>query len=160
MTTEVERRLERAFAGLGDERDRTDHTAPLNLGQLDLRPRRRGSRLGTLLTASAVTAVGLTLAFLLAPDPTAPAPPPPAAVPHDLGTHCGIDETKFGDTYYEAVTPLHDGAHNPPPGWGNPVQPGSITVLTGGEAVFRDDQGHEILFRARPEATAFKHLCQ
>ncbi|MEJ2852164.1 MULTISPECIES: hypothetical protein [unclassified Saccharothrix] len=106
-----------------------------------------------------------------------PAPPPPAteqtaattaapttvtgpAIPYRLYTHCGIDEAKIGDTYYEALTPLHDGAHNPPPGWDNPYQDGTMTLVGDTQAVFRDAKGHEVTFRARPRATAPKQLCK
>jgi hypothetical protein len=84
----------------------------------------------------------------------------PEAVPYQLYTHCGIDEARLGSTYYEAVTPLSDGAGNPPEGWDNPVQEGWMTVVSDGRAVFTDDAGHEVAFRVRPGATSFKALCQ
>ena len=34
------------------------------------------------------------------------------------------------------------------PGWGNPYQPGTVTLLTADEAVFADDAGHEVRLRA------------
>jgi hypothetical protein len=34
-----------------------------------------------------------------------------------------------------------------------------MTLLSTSEAVFRDDAGHHVLFRVRPGATSFKHLC-
>lgn len=80
-------------------------------------------------------------------------------VPFELYTHCGIDEARIGSTYFEATTPLSDGSGNPPAGWGNPTQPGTMTLTSGREAVFTDDAGHEVRFRARPGARGFKRLC-
>jgi len=79
--------------------------------------------------------------------------------PYQLYTHCGIDEARVGNRYFEAVHPLSDGQGNPPPGWGNPYQQGTMTLLSPAEAVFRDHAGHQVQFRLRPGATAFKHLC-
>ncbi|HEV2374859.1 MAG TPA: hypothetical protein VGS19_22205 [Streptosporangiaceae bacterium] len=82
-----------------------------------------------------------------------------SAQPYQLLTHCGIDEARIGSRYFEAVHPLSDGQGNPPAGWGNPVQQGTITLLSRTEALFRDHAGHLVLFRLRPGATTFKHLC-
>ncbi|MEV4942193.1 hypothetical protein [Streptomyces zaomyceticus] len=90
---------------------------------------------------------------------TAPATPTPRAISFELYTHCGIDEARIGPTYFEAETPLSDGSGNPPDGWGNPTQLGTMTLRSATEAVFTDDAGHEVKFRARPGARAFKHIC-
>ncbi|MER7909011.1 hypothetical protein [Streptomyces sp. NPDC096068] len=81
------------------------------------------------------------------------------SIPYELYTHCGIDEARIGSTYFEAETPLSDGSGNPPEGWGNPVQRGTMTLTSGTEAVFTDDAGHEVRFRARPGADAPKRVC-
>ncbi|KOX21070.1 MULTISPECIES: hypothetical protein [unclassified Streptomyces] len=81
------------------------------------------------------------------------------AIPFELYTHCGIDEARIGSTYFEAETPLSDGSGNPPEGWGNPVQRGTMTLKSATEAVFTDDAGHEVRFRARPGADAPKRVC-
>lgn len=78
-----------------------------------------------------------------------------AGKPYSLYTHCGVHEAHLGHTYYVAEHPLDDGQGNPPPGWGNPYQPGSITTPSPGVAVFRDTLGHVVRFHARPGATAF-----
>ncbi|WP_411108398.1 hypothetical protein [Streptomyces sp. c-19] len=97
--------------------------------------------------------------------PAAPTAPSDRATPavrtmlFDLYTHCGIDEARIGSTYFEAETPLSDGSGNPPDGWGNPYQRGTMTLKSATEAVFTDDAGHEVRFRARPGATAPKHMC-
>ncbi|MEU4096852.1 hypothetical protein [Streptomyces sp. NPDC026673] len=83
----------------------------------------------------------------------------PTAIPFDLYTHCGIDEALVGSTYFEAETPLSGGAFNPPPGWDNPVQRGTMTLISPTEAVFTDAAGHEVRFRARVGAHEFKRVC-
>ncbi|MEV7416052.1 hypothetical protein [Streptomyces sp. NPDC089919] len=82
-----------------------------------------------------------------------------AVIPYELYTHCGIDEARIASTYFEAETPLSDGSGNPPDGWDNPSQRGRMTLNSRTEAVFTDDAGHKVKFRARPGATAFKHIC-
>jgi hypothetical protein len=82
-----------------------------------------------------------------------------AAQPYQLYTHCGIDDARIGDRYFEAVHPLSDGQGNPPPGWGNPYQPGTMTTLSPTTVVFRDRAGHRVQFRLRPGATRFLHVC-
>jgi hypothetical protein len=108
--------------------------------------------------ASAETTDGETWAA--AGDPALPgevlaAPASPqvgVAYPVDLLTHCGIVGTDVGGTWFAAEQPLVEGPGNPPPGWGNPYQRGTLTLLAADEAVFRDDAGHEVRFRAAGEA--------
>ncbi|WP_230854658.1 hypothetical protein [Arthrobacter terrae] len=76
----------------------------------------------------------------------------------NLYTHCGIYEVRVQDTYFVADKPRDDGLGNPPLGWGNPYQAGSITVA-GSEAVFRDENGHTVTFHAKAGATAFLKTC-
>ncbi|WP_422934109.1 hypothetical protein [Sinomonas sp. P47F7] len=75
-----------------------------------------------------------------------------------LTTHCGIHEVRVGNTFYATDKILDDGNGNPPAGWGNPFQAGTITV-TGQDAVFRDAAGHTVTFHARPGATSFLDMC-
>jgi hypothetical protein len=82
-----------------------------------------------------------------------------SARPYLLLTHCGIDEACIGSRYFEAVHPLGEAQGNPPAGWGNPFQRGTITLLSPTGALFQDQAGHRVLFRLRPGATTFKHLC-
>ena len=95
-----------------------------------------------------------------APKNTVPQTPTPtvSAVLFALLTHCGIHEVRVEDTFYVADQPLDDGNGNPPAGWGNPFQEGTMTV-DGGKAVFRDDSGHTVTFRERPGATSFLRTC-
>jgi hypothetical protein len=121
---------------------------------------------GPLVAGAAVAMVLAACGSGPAAQVTAPAGPSTtvaAAVgspqPYQLATHCGIDEARIGNRYFEAVHPLSDGQGNPPPGWGNPSQPGTMTLLSPAEAVFRDHAGHQVYFRLRPGATAFRHMC-
>jgi hypothetical protein len=82
-----------------------------------------------------------------------------APQPYQLYTHCGIDEARIGNRYFQAVHPLSDGQGNPPPGWRNPYQPGTMTALSPTTVVFRDRAGHRVQFRLRPGATRFQHVC-
>ena len=80
-------------------------------------------------------------------------------MPFDLMTHCGIDELKADGRYFQRVGGiLDDGSHNPPPGWGNPYQHGTLTI-TSDIAVFRDKQGHVETFKVRLGATEFLNIC-
>ena len=79
-------------------------------------------------------------------------------MPMQLYTHCGIEELRVDDTFFVTGTRLDDGQGNPPAGWGNPYQAGTVTV-TGSEAVFRDEHGHVVTFHARPGATSFLKIC-
>jgi hypothetical protein len=91
--------------------------------------------------------------------PPALATAPVSTRPYRLYTHCGIDEARIGSRYFTAVHPLSDGSGNPPPGWGNPYQQGTMTLASSTTAVFRDRAGHEVRFRLRRGATRFQHLC-
>ncbi|NUT99931.1 MAG: hypothetical protein HOY78_48790 [Saccharothrix sp.] len=186
----LEHRLEAAFTALADTiEDTADTTADdSTAGGLPAKPadfvgtrwdNGTGGRRPLLAAAAAAGAVLIAGVTALTFGLRDPAPSPPAAeqttptaattaptkvtgpaVPYRLYTHCGIDEAKIGDAYYEAHTPLHDGAHNPPPGWDNPYQDGTMALVGDTEAVFRDDKGHEVTFKVRPGATAPKQLCR
>ncbi len=90
-------------------------------------------------TGAATTGTGTSLTATPAPSnatngPTGPGDVQAApnglvvgvAYPFDLLTHCGISETLVGGTYFEADTPLV-GPGNPPKGWANPYQRGTMT---------------------------------
>lgn len=159
MDTELEDRLRRAFAALASTVD--TEAEPVT------RPRRRLVPAFAAAAAVVVVAGGVLFAVSRSgpepgPEPSAPVAAPPSAArsfPFDLLTHCGVDEAKIGDTYFEAEEPLAGPAASAPAGWDNPYQRGTMTLLSPDTAVFRDDHGHEVRFRARPGATAFKHIC-
>ena len=83
---------------------------------------------------------------------------PPAsmsnAVPYSLYTHCGIDWARINGRWYQASPPLSDGSGNPPAGWGNPDQQGTIQVISSTEAELTDSAGHHVRFVLRPGARA------
>lgn len=118
-------------------------------------------RIGKAVVAVVLAAGVLTGCGTASGDDKEPVRSAPSSrtVSFDLYTHCGIDEAHIGSTYFEAESPLSDGSGNPPAGWGNPTQRGTMTLKSDSEAVFTDDAGHEVHFRARPGASAFKRLC-
>src|SRR5947209_1545431 len=59
----------------------------------------------------------------------------PKSVPYNLYTHCGIAYAKVGNRYYQASVPLSDGSGNPPSGWGNPYQQGTLTFVSPTRAI-------------------------
>jgi hypothetical protein len=89
----------------------------------------------------------------------APSSGPLSAEPYSLYTHCGISEARIGGTCYVADSPLNDGNGNPPAGWGNPYQAGTMTSPSPSVAIFRDDLGHVVQFHARPGAVRFLQVC-
>jgi hypothetical protein len=93
-----------------------------------------------------------------APVTAAPVTAPATTTPFELLTHCGIDQARIGEAWYQADEPLVGEGRTPPPGWASPYQPGTMTV-TGSVAVFRDDLGHEVAFHLRPGATGPTFLC-
>lgn len=80
-------------------------------------------------------------------------------IPFNLYTHCGIGEIKAFGKYFERIGgTLGDGFGNPPKGWDNPYDKGTLSVV-GPSAVFRDSRGHEVNFKLRPKATGFSTMC-
>lgn len=77
----------------------------------------------------------------------------------ELYTHCGIREAKIGGDFYTATPVLADGNGNPPGGWGNPGQVGTMTVDGNGTARFSAPGGLEADFRLRPGATTRVTVC-
>ena len=77
----------------------------------------------------------------------------------DLYTHCGINGVTVNDRYFQHVGgTLDDGSGNPPRGWGNPYQSGTLTI-SGDLAVFRDDVGHVEKFKVTPGVSGPPLLC-
>jgi hypothetical protein len=107
----------------------------------------RGWRRSAAVAAGPLAAVLVACGSAASP---AAAPAAPKPVPYNLYTHCGIDYAQVGNRYYEATPPLSDGSGNPPPGWGNPYQPGTLTVISPTQAVFTDQAGHRVVFTLVP----------
>ena len=73
------------------------------------------------------------------------------ATPVDLHTHCGVLGLDIAGVWFAADPPLvEEGAH-PPPGWDEPDQHGTVTLVSADEAVFTDDAGHEVRLRSTGE---------
>jgi hypothetical protein len=76
-----------------------------------------------------------------------------SATPYRLYTHCGIEWAKIKGTFWRAEHPLSDGNGNPPAGWGNPFEPGTLTFTNAKTARFTSAAGTVIFdrtARARP----------
>ena len=120
------------------------------------------SMTATVLTALLAFAVaGCASSARTQASPGHPASPASAAAnasaSYTLYTHCGIRFAKIGGRWFEADRPLSDGSGNPPPGWGNPSQPGTIKMLSASVAEFRDSLGHVVRFHlVHPRAGAGK----
>ena len=113
--------------------------------------------------ANGAAVVALVLAGCSAPTSAATSPTPSqnarVITAFDLYTHCGIREAKIGSDFYAAEPVLGDGNGNPPAGWGNPGQSGTMTVYQNGTAHFAGPGGLTADFRLRPGATSWAMLC-
>ena len=71
--------------------------------------------------------------------------PPTSPQPFELYTHCGLDRSliEFDGYFWKAQGPgpLSDGAGNPPPGFDDPFDRGSITRTGNDAAVFVSSSG-------------------
>jgi hypothetical protein len=65
----------------------------------------------------------------------------PVGRPYQLYTHCGIEWTKIDGTFWRAEHPLSDGSGNPPAGWDNPFQNGTLVLVTPTSARFNSPAG-------------------
>ena len=110
----------------------------------------RAAATAAILLAAVLAGCGSTSSPAAAPTVAAARTAAPKPVPYNLYTHCGIDYVRAGNRYYEATPPLSDGSGNPPPGWGNPYQPGTLTVISPTQAVFTDKAGHRVVFTLVP----------
>jgi hypothetical protein len=71
-----------------------------------------------------------------------------------LYTHCGVLEVTINGTPYYAEPALSDGNGNPPTGWGNPTDVGTITLTTASTADFSDSHGNKAHFVSNPTGPA------
>ena len=76
----------------------------------------------------------------------------------NLYTHCGITGVVFQGHYWKATPPLSDGHGNPPPGWGDPYERGSLTKTDASHVVFRGPRGHVAQFALTP-GLSFPTIC-
>lgn len=96
----------------------------------------RFGRLVFVLAAVGVTACGSHTASSARTVDAAP-----AGRPYKLYTHCGIEWARIDGTFWRATRPLSDGSGNPPAGWGNPVQNGTLVFTGATKATFRSPAG-------------------
>ena len=115
-------------------------------------------------TSMGVLTVTILLAGCSQKSPIA-APTTPAqsgqvqTVVFDLYTHCGINNFMAYGKYFARIGgSLSDGSGNPPDGWGNPIQRGTLT-LSGDTAVFRDKLGHVERFKVEKRPADSRGLC-
>ena len=66
-----------------------------------------------------------------------------------LFTHCGIKWAKINGTFWRAKRPLSDGSGNPPSGWGNPFQDGTLVFTSQTTARF-DSSAGRVTFERTP----------
>lgn len=81
-----------------------------------------------------------------APVPTASVLDPAAAQPHQLYTHCGVVWTQFQGVTWYADPPLSDGNGNPPPGFGNPTDNGTMRRVSTHQAQYVSSAGRTVTF--------------
>jgi len=77
-----------------------------------------------------------------------------ATYPFKLFTHCGILGAYFDGRFWRAQPSLTDGSGNPPRGWGNPYEIGTIKLVSREVADFRSEAG-----RARFVPGKVKYYC-
>jgi hypothetical protein len=77
---------------------------------------------------------------------------------YQLYTHCGIHWARLQGGWWQATTPLDDGNRNPPRGWGNPSQEGTMSYPEPDRAVFDTDNGLHVEF-VRTDITAAPFSC-
>ena len=80
---------------------------------------------------------------------------------HELNTHCGIFGTSFDLGRWVANPPLTDEKGvNPPPGWGNPFEEGTMELLSANVAEFRGESGVVAQFRLRAPSDPVPPACE
>jgi hypothetical protein len=74
------------------------------------------------------------------------------AVPFRLLTHCGVRYADFDGRRFYADPPLDDGNGNPPVGWANPYDEGTMKLIDDYMAVFTDQAGNRAAFSTHPDS--------
>lgn len=87
-----------------------------------------------------------TFKLLERPFPEGPGAYTGQSYPYRLYTHCGVDFIAFSGRWWRAEQALSDGNGNPPAGWGNPFQEGTMLVEAPDKAVFTGDNGETVRF--------------
>jgi hypothetical protein len=70
----------------------------------------------------------------------------------ELPTHCGVEYAFFSGRWWTATPKLYEnGAEvDPPPGWDNPTEPGTMRLVSRNEALFVGDSGNIARFMPGP----------
>jgi hypothetical protein len=107
------------------------------------------------LSATALLTLLVACGSQTTAQPTAPVGGQHAKRParYALYTHCGITWAKIRGTFWRAREPSSDGDGNPPPGWGNPYQIGTLELIGAKTPVFRSPAG-QVTFDRTPRTTA------
>lgn len=71
--------------------------------------------------------------------------------PFALYTHCGVRSAYFDGRRWIADPVLSDESGNPPPGWGNPSERGTMVLVKEDLARFTSTSGNTAEFRPLPE---------
>ncbi|MDA0263475.1 MAG: hypothetical protein O3A93_04945 [Chloroflexi bacterium] len=114
------------------------------------------------LLSLALLACGAGTTATATPSPMPTAAPLSEAAPAEIGvryahrlyTHCGIRYADFDGRRWLADPALGDA--NPPPGWGNPFDPGTIELLAEDRAMFISHSGERAFFIPAPEDYPFR----
>jgi hypothetical protein len=77
-------------------------------------------------------------------------PVPGTRYPYRLYTHCGVVQASFAGSYWQAEPAISDGQGNPPIGWGNPGEDGTMELRPDGSLLFRGRAGHMARFVKPP----------
>lgn len=75
-----------------------------------------------------------------------------------LYTHCGVEWAPVDGVWWQ-TDPLDDGNANPPAGWGNPFDAGTLTVQADDTATYTSDTGIDVEFR-RTDITEAPFTCE
>ena len=69
-----------------------------------------------------------------------------------LPTHCGVEYAFFSGRWWTATPQLYENEAkvNPPPGWDNPTEPGTMRLVSRDEASFVGDSGDTARFVPGP----------
>jgi hypothetical protein len=82
------------------------------------------------------------------------------SVPYSLYTHCGVLSLNANGHIYYAQPPLGDGSGNPPGGWANPYDAGTLTMVDAHNMAFHDPAGNKATFTDTPAgATPIIPMC-
>src|ERR1700736_2547407 len=82
------------------------------------------------------------------------------SVPYSLYTHCGVLSLNANSHVYYAQPPLGDGSGNPPGGWANPYDAGTLAMVDAHRMEFHDSAGNKATFTDAPAgATPITPMC-